>query len=110
MIGFVVQSGPPEGRQPQAPPGGRGPGATVELDSIVCGSGSAGARQANAAGNPGVTGVSLLLPPGQSVALLSQPRDDATALFDATAGLGRPALGTAAGRRRRGAPARRRGA
>jgi putative ABC transport system ATP-binding protein len=46
-----------------------------------------------AGGEAGVPGVSLRIPPGQSVALLSQPRDAATALFDVISGLARPRAG-----------------
>jgi putative ABC transport system ATP-binding protein len=82
----VVQSGPPAGTQPSIPGDGRDQGAAVELDSVV--------PKADATvGDSGVTGVSLRIPPGQSVALLSQPRDAATALFDVICGLARPRTG-----------------
>ena len=47
------------------------------------------------AGRPsgGLPGVSLLVPPGQSLALLGQPPEAATGLFDAIAGLSRPRAG-----------------
>jgi putative ABC transport system ATP-binding protein len=86
----VVQSGPPAGGQPSAPSSGRGPGAAIELDSVV-GPSRAGADGDPAAPGAGLPGVSLLVPPGQSVALLSQP--PGTALFDAIAGLSRPRAG-----------------
>jgi predicted ABC-type transport system involved in lysophospholipase L1 biosynthesis ATPase subunit len=59
----------------------------IELTDVVCRAGAAGA------GDPGVPGVSLRVPPGQSLALLSQPRGTATALFDVIAGLKRPRAG-----------------
>jgi putative ABC transport system ATP-binding protein len=63
---------------------GRGPGAAIELHSVVC--------RANAAGTgvSGVAGVSLQVPPGQSLALIGQPHGTATALLDVIAGLRRP--------------------
>jgi putative ABC transport system ATP-binding protein len=85
--GDVVQSGPPAGTQPSNPGDGRGQGATVELDGVVP------KTDAAADGDSAVTGVSLRIPPGQSVALLSQPRDAATALFDVISGLARPRAG-----------------
>jgi predicted ABC-type transport system involved in lysophospholipase L1 biosynthesis ATPase subunit len=88
----VVQSGPPSGGQPSAPGSGRGPGAAIELDSVV-GPSRAGADGDPAAPGAGPPGVSLLVPPGQSVALLTQPPAAATALFDAIAGLSRPRAG-----------------
>jgi putative ABC transport system ATP-binding protein len=83
----VVQSGPPAGTQPSAPGDGRGQGAAVELDSVVP------RGDATAGGDSAVTGVSLRIPSGQSVALLSQPRDAATALLDVISGLARPRVG-----------------
>jgi putative ABC transport system ATP-binding protein len=94
---LVVQSGPPAGGQPSAPSSGRAPGAAIELGNVV-GPGSV----TGADGDPGtlgvslpgvgLPGVSLTVPPGQSLALLSQP-GAATGLFDAIAGLSRPAGG-----------------
>jgi putative ABC transport system ATP-binding protein len=60
----------------------------IELDSVVCRSGVAGAD-----GDSGAEGVSLQVPPGQSLALLSQPHGAATELFDVIAGLSRPRAG-----------------
>lgn len=82
-----MQSGPPAGTQPSAPGDGRGQGAAVELDGVVP------RADAMAGGDAGAGGVSLRIPPGQSVALLSQPRDAATALFDVISGLARPRAG-----------------
>ena len=87
MIGFVWESGSPVTVPPPATSAGRGPGVAIELSNLVCRAGAAGA------GDPGVTGVSLRVPPGQSVALLSQPHGTATALFDVIAGLRRPRAG-----------------
>ena len=89
----VVQSGPPAGGQPSAPGSGRAPGAVIELGSVVAPSSGAGAD--GDPGTPGVgqPGVSLLVPPGQSLALLSQPPAAAISLFDAIAGLSRPRAG-----------------
>jgi putative ABC transport system ATP-binding protein len=53
------------------------------------GSGAPGA----AAPEAGAPGVSFAVPPGQSVALLSQPPAAAAGLFDVIAGLGRPRSG-----------------
>jgi predicted ABC-type transport system involved in lysophospholipase L1 biosynthesis ATPase subunit len=89
----VVQSGPPADGQPSAPGSGRGPGAAIELGSVVGPSRRAGADADPGAPGAGQPGVSLLVPPGQSVALLSQPPAAATGLFDAIAGLSRPRAG-----------------
>jgi putative ABC transport system ATP-binding protein len=59
----------------------------IELDNVVCRASAAGA------GDSGVAGVSLRVPPGQSLALLSQPPGTATALLDVIAGLRRPRAG-----------------
>lgn len=42
---------------------------------------------------PTAPGISLAVPPGQSVALLSKPRSDSTDLLDVIAGLARPRSG-----------------
>ncbi|HTR91641.1 MAG TPA: ATP-binding cassette domain-containing protein [Trebonia sp.] len=83
----MVHSGPPAGTQPSEPGDGRSQGAAVELDGVVP------RVDAMAGGEAGVPGVSLRIPPGQSVALVSQPRDAATALFDVISGLARPRAG-----------------
>jgi putative ABC transport system ATP-binding protein len=88
----VVQSGPPAGGQPSAPGSGRGPGAAIELGSVV-GPSRAGADADAGAPGAGLPGVSLVVPPGQSLALLGQPPATATDLFDAIAGLSRPRAG-----------------
>jgi putative ABC transport system ATP-binding protein len=84
----VVQSGPRTGGQSSAPGSERAAGAAIRLASVVCRSGAAGA-----AAESGLHGVSLSVPPGQSLALLSQPRGSATELSDVIAGLSRPAAG-----------------
>ena len=84
----VVQSGPPAGGQPSAPGSGRGPGAAIELGSVV-GPSRAGADADAGAPGAGLPGVSLVVPPGQSLALLGQPPATATDLFDAIAGSAR---------------------
>ena len=89
----MVQSGPPAGGQPSAPGSGRAPGAVIELGSVVAPSSGAGADGDPGAPGVGQPGVSLLVPPGQSLALLSQPPAAATGLFDAIAGLRRPRAG-----------------
>jgi predicted ABC-type transport system involved in lysophospholipase L1 biosynthesis ATPase subunit len=104
----VVQSGPPAGGQPSAHGSGRVPGAAIELANVVGqpsvvqrgvvqrGVAQRGVAQTSATGAEGTAaapGVSLRVPPGQSVALLSQPPGAAADLFDAIAGLGRPRAG-----------------
>jgi putative ABC transport system ATP-binding protein len=84
----VVQSGPRVGEEPPAPGSGRGAGAAIQLTGVVGRSGVA-----EAAGESGVRGVSFRVPPGQSVALLGQPRGIATELSDVIAGLSRPRAG-----------------
>ena len=64
-------------------------GATLTLAGVVCRGGRADA------GRP-VPGVSLQVPPGQSVALLSQPASAAADLLDVVAGLRRPRSGQVA--------------
>ena len=59
----------------------------IELNNVVCRASVAGP------GDFGVAGLSLQVPPGQSLALLSQPHGTATALFDVIAGLKRPRAG-----------------
>jgi predicted ABC-type transport system involved in lysophospholipase L1 biosynthesis ATPase subunit len=86
--GFVVDSGPPVGGQRPAPDPGQLAGAAVELARVVFRSGPAGAS-----GFAGTGGVSLSVPPGQSVALLSQPRGTVIGLLDVIAGLSRPLSG-----------------
>ena len=90
---LVVQSGPPAGGQPSAPSSGRAPGAAIELGNVVGPSSVAGADGNSGTPGAGLPGVSLTVPPGQSLALLSQPPGAATGLFDAIAGLRRPAGG-----------------
>jgi predicted ABC-type transport system involved in lysophospholipase L1 biosynthesis ATPase subunit len=91
---FVVRSGPdrPSGGQSPissgGPSDGRVAGAAIEMSGVVCRSDFAGADRGH-----GEQGVSLKVPAGQSVALLSQPRGTATDLFDVIAGLSRPVAG-----------------
>jgi len=87
MIGLVQGSGSPVTVPPPATSAGRGPGAAIELHSVVCRASAASTR------DPGGAGVSLRVPPGQSLALLSQPHGTATALLDVIAGLKRPRAG-----------------
>jgi putative ABC transport system ATP-binding protein len=87
MIGFVVGIGSPVTEPPPATSAGRRPGVAIELNNVVCRASAAGA------GDSGVAGVSLQVPPGQSLALLSQPRGTATALLDVIAGIRRPRAG-----------------
>jgi putative ABC transport system ATP-binding protein len=84
----VVESGPPVGREPSAPGGARPSGVTIELRDVVYRRG--GAQPSSL---PATAGVSLVVPPGQSVALLSEPRGDAASLLDVIAGLTRPRSG-----------------
>src|SRR5215831_10454923 len=88
--GFVGGSGPPAGGRRPAPGTGRLAGAAIELASVVCRS-----DPADAGGFAGAAGVSLSVPPGQSVALLSQPRGTVIGLLDVIAGLSRPLSGQA---------------
>ena len=84
----MVESEPPVGREPSAPGGGRPPGVTVELRDLVYLRGGAEPGRL-----PAAAGVSLVVPAGQSVALLSEPRSDAANLLDVIAGLTRPRSG-----------------
>ena len=87
--GFVGGSGPPVGGQRPAPgTTGQLAGASIELVSVVWQSGPA-----DAGGSTDPAGVSLSVPPGQSIALLSQPRETVIGLLDVIAGLSRPLSG-----------------
>jgi predicted ABC-type transport system involved in lysophospholipase L1 biosynthesis ATPase subunit len=59
----------------------------VELRSVVC------RADVTGTGDSGVAGISLQVPPGQSLALLGQPHGTTTALLDVIAGLRRPRAG-----------------
>jgi ABC-type multidrug transport system ATPase subunit len=59
----------------------------IELNNVLC------RASATGTGDAGVAGVSLEVPPGQSLALLSRPHGTATALLDVIAGLRRPRAG-----------------
>jgi putative ABC transport system ATP-binding protein len=85
--GLVTGTQPPAGGEPVAPVTGRFAGVPIELSDVVC---WGGAVTANDVAPEGVT---LSVPPGQSVALLSQPPDVATCLLDSVAGLSRPRSG-----------------
>jgi putative ABC transport system ATP-binding protein len=86
MIGSVRRSGSPVTEPPPAASAGRRPGVAIELNNVVC-------RASAGTDDYGVAGVSLQVPPGQSLALLSQPCGTATALLDVIAGLRRPRAG-----------------
>jgi predicted ABC-type transport system involved in lysophospholipase L1 biosynthesis ATPase subunit len=107
--GSMVQSGAPAGGnqhpasrlgiftdgEPAVTSSGRGPGAAIdgpgaaiELSDVVCRSSVPGAG-----GDSSAAGVSLQVPPGQSLALLGQPLGTATGLLDVIAGLSRPRAG-----------------
>jgi putative ABC transport system ATP-binding protein len=87
MIGSVGEAGSPVTIPPPATSAGRRPGVAIELNNVVC------RVSAATTGDPGVAGVSLQVPPGQSLALLGQPYGTATALLDVIAGLRRPRAG-----------------
>ena len=87
MIGCVRGRGSPVTEPPAATSGECGPGAAIELHNVVCRAGPAGG------GDSGAAGVSLQVPPGQSLALRGQPQGSATALLDVLAGLRRPRAG-----------------
>jgi putative ABC transport system ATP-binding protein len=72
---------------PAATSPGPGAGAAIELHNLVFRASTAGP------GDAGAAGVSLHVPPGQSLALRSQPHGGATALLDVIAGLRRPRAG-----------------
>jgi putative ABC transport system ATP-binding protein len=95
--GFVVESGPPVGRERPAPGNGQLAGAAIELANVVYRNGTAdpggSVGAADAGGSADAAGVSLSVPPGQSVSLLGRPRGTAIGLFDVIAGLSRPLSG-----------------
>jgi predicted ABC-type transport system involved in lysophospholipase L1 biosynthesis ATPase subunit len=64
------------------------PGAAITLGYVICHSGGA-----DEGGASPEASVSLVVPPGQSLALLSKPASSVTCLFDVVAGLARPASG-----------------
>jgi hypothetical protein len=86
--GLVADSGPPVGGKRPTPAAGHLAGAAIELASVVCRSGPA-----DTGGSADPAGISLSVPPGQSVALLSQPRRTVIGLLDVIAGLSRPLSG-----------------
>jgi predicted ABC-type transport system involved in lysophospholipase L1 biosynthesis ATPase subunit len=90
---FVVGSGPPVGGERSAPGTGQlgtgqPAGAVIELANLVYRSGTG-----DAGGSAGAAGVSLRVPPGQSVALLGRPPGTTSGLLDVIAGLSRPVSG-----------------
>jgi len=87
MIGFVRVCGSPVTEPPAATSAGRTPGVAIELTNVVWRASAAGP------GDSGGAGVSLLVPPGQSLALRGQPHGSATDLLDVIAGLRRPRAG-----------------
>jgi putative ABC transport system ATP-binding protein len=87
MIGFVRVCGSPVTEPPAATSAGRTPGVAIELNNV------AGRASAPAPGDSGGAGVSLLVPPGQSLALRGQPHGTAIDLLDMIAGLRRPRAG-----------------
>lgn len=61
QYGSVVESGPPVGREPSAPDGGRPSGVTIELHDVVC------RRGGTEPGSlPVAVGVSLVIPPARA--------------------------------------------
>ena len=87
MIESVRECGLPVTEPPPATSAGRSPGAAIELHDVV------GRASAAGTADTGVAGVSLQVPPGQSLMLFSQPPGAATALLDAIAGLRRARSG-----------------
>ncbi len=87
IIGLVRGCGSSPATEPPATSAERRPGVAVELRDVVCRVGVTGT------GDSGGAGVSLRVPPGQSLALLGQPHGTATALLDVIAGLRRPRAG-----------------
>jgi putative ABC transport system ATP-binding protein len=71
---------------------GHRPGVAIDLHNVVCRV-SAPSPGDSGPGSSGPAGVSLHVPSGQSLALLSQPLGPATALLDVIAGLKRPRAG-----------------
>jgi putative ABC transport system ATP-binding protein len=86
MMGSVRECGSLVTEPQPASGAGRGPGAAIELQDVVC-------RASMAGVNPGAAGVSLRVPPGQSMALLSQPPGSVIDLLDVIAGLKKPRAG-----------------
>ncbi len=84
----VAESGPLAGSQPSASGSGQTPGVAIELREVVCGRGHRAADH-----GPVTAGISLIVPPGQSIALVSKPGNDAADLLDVIAGLARPRSG-----------------
>jgi putative ABC transport system ATP-binding protein len=87
MMEFVQGCGSPVTAPPPATSSGREPGVAIELNNVVTRASGAGTRDS------GVAGVTLQVPPRQSLALLAQPHGTATAMLDVIAGLRRPRAG-----------------
>ena len=88
IMRFVRGSGlSPATEPPPATSAERRPGVAIELHNVVCRAGVTGT------GDSGGAGISLQVPPGQSLALLGQPHGTTTALLDVIAGLRRPRAG-----------------
>lgn len=81
----MVPSGPPADGPP-GPGSANAPGAALTLTRVTW-------RGSDAEDTYPAPGVSLYVPPGQSVALQSEPGGDATGLLDVIAGLRRPRSG-----------------
>jgi putative ABC transport system ATP-binding protein len=88
QYGSVAESGPPAGGDRPAGGSGALPGVAIMLDAVVCRGG-----QADTSSDSTLPGITLAVPAGQSLALVSQPRGTATEVFDLIAGLGRPRTG-----------------
>lgn len=96
-VGELGERWPPSDEEQQSPGNGPSPGAAVKLRNVVCRAEAAlltpgGTTPPDPPGKP-ARGISLEIPPGQSLALLSQPRGAATELLDVVAGLRRPLAG-----------------
>lgn len=87
IIDFVRGSRSPGTEPPATDSAGRTPGAAIELNNVV------GRASAASPVDSGGAGVSLRVPPGQSLALHGKPPGTATALLDVIAGLRRPRAG-----------------
>jgi putative ABC transport system ATP-binding protein len=88
QYGAVGESGPPVGLKPEAPGSEPSTGAAVKLSDVVCRN-----RESDPVAVSTAAGISIKVPPGQSLAVLSQPRGTAIELLDLIAGLARPLAG-----------------
>jgi putative ABC transport system ATP-binding protein len=87
MIRRVRGCGSPVTEPLAAAGAGQRPGVAIELSNVVYRASAAGA------GDSGAAGISLQVPPGQSLALRGKPPGSATALLDMIAGLRLPRAG-----------------